>query len=99
MSKREARNPTQNGDSYAGFAEDYHWLVPDEMERGDWFVRQHKDILDALSPDATILDCACGTGIEAIALANHGFHVWASDGSDAMVSQARRRVRLANVQR
>jgi SAM-dependent methyltransferase len=35
-----------------------------------------------------VLDAACGTGVDAAALTRQGFHVRATDGSDAMVEAA-----------
>jgi len=40
-----------------------------------------------------VLDAACGTGIDAAALARRGFRVQAADGSDAMVEVAKARFR------
>ena len=46
-----------------------------------------------LTPDQihTVLDCACGTGIQAIGLARRGYHVSASDISASMVEITRRK--------
>lgn len=83
--------------TYDLLAADYHWLVPDEMLSGEWFLRRHSSILGRLPPEAKILDCSCGIGLEAIALAKHGYKVWASDGSKAMIAQAQRRAQEALV--
>lgn len=76
-------------DDYAGLAADYHHL------------RAGQTALDVVRryarPDATILDCACGIGTDAVGLALDGRAVWASDGSAAMVAQARRRMAAAGV--
>src|SRR5229473_1394367 len=40
-----------------------------------------------------VLDAACGTGINAAALARRGFTVWAADGSEAMTEAAAARFR------
>ena len=84
-------------DDYAAIASDYAWLVPDEMLTGDFFIAHHRDILDALPPDATILDCACGIGFDAISLARNGYRVHASDGSPSLVAEAERRATAAGV--
>jgi SAM-dependent methyltransferase len=84
-------------DDYAAMASDYAWLVADEMLTGDFFIAHHQDILDALPPDATILDCACGIGFDAISLARHGYRVRASDGSASLVAEAEQRAAAAGV--
>ncbi len=78
-------------DSYRSLAADYHWLEPDEgAAHGLAVLARH-------GPAHRILDCACGTGTDAIALARAGHRVWASDGSPAMVEAARRDVAEAGV--
>lgn len=84
-------------DDYAAMASDYAWLVADEMLTGDFFITHHRDILAALPPNATILDCACGIGFDAISLAQHGYRVYASDGSASLVAAAERRAAAAGV--
>jgi ubiquinone/menaquinone biosynthesis C-methylase UbiE len=44
-----------------------------------------------------VLDCACGTGQHAIALARRGLNLSASDASPAMVARAQQNARSANV--
>lgn len=83
---------------YDPIAERYHWLIPDEMLSGEAFVERHEDLLASLPLDAQILDCACGIGIDAIALTRRGFNVCGSDASDGLVAQARRRARQARVE-
>ena len=46
---------------------------------------------------ARILDCACGIGTQAIGLAAKGYHVTASDISEAELQQARSRARVNGV--
>ena len=48
-----------------------------------------------ISPASVVLDAACGTGIDAAALARRGLSVWAADGSEAMVEGAAARQRPA----
>ncbi len=84
-------------DDYAAMASDYAWLVPDEMLTGDFFIAHHRDLIAALPLDATILDCACGIGFDAISLARHGYRVHASDGSASLVAEAERRATAAGV--
>lgn len=65
----------------------------------DWqaATREQAVILDKIFRDcgfdreAHVLDCACGIGTQAIGLAVHGYHVTASDISDAELAEARRR--------
>jgi SAM-dependent methyltransferase len=86
-------------DSYADLARDYEWLFPDEAIDGSGAVGAtspgSKDLLDGilekLRPGARVLDSACGIGADAMALAQRGFNVTASDASASMVAEARRR--------
>ncbi len=65
----------------------------------DWHsaTREQALILDILFQNggydgtARILDCACGIGTQAIGLASLGYHVTASDISEAELAQARER--------
>ena len=86
-------------DSYADLAHDYERLFPDEAIGGSGAVGATspgsedllEGILETLPPGARVLDCACGIGADAMALARRGFNVSASDGSASMVAEARRR--------
>lgn len=88
-------------DFYNELAHDYEWLFPDEAIGSKGTVGAtspgSKDILDGilktLPRDARVLDCACGIGADAIALARSGYNVVATDGSASMVAEARRRSR------
>jgi glycine/sarcosine N-methyltransferase len=86
-------------DDYGQLAQDYEWLFPDETVDG-WSSfgasspGSHgllEAAIRALPPGAAVLDCACGIGSDAIKLARRGLAVTASDGSPAMVAEARRR--------
>ena len=65
----------------------------------DWqaSTREQADILDIIFADhgydrsASILDCACGIGTQAIGLAAKGYHVTGSDISDGAIAEARER--------
>ena len=85
------------GDLYSTLAEDYHWLVPPGEAKAVSLLARHPDRLSAFGSDAAVLDCACGVGSDAIALARAGYRVSASDGSEAMVAEARRLVDQAGV--
>lgn len=79
-------------DSYQSLAADYHWLEPEEGE-----AHALKFVARSQLPARRILDCACGRGTDAIALAQAGHRVWAADASPAMVAAARERVATAGV--
>jgi SAM-dependent methyltransferase len=82
-------------DSYGDFAADYDWLYDDDaLTSGVAILRPVvADLLRQPGPGCTVLDAACGTGIDAAALARRGFHVRAADGSDAMAAAAAARFR------
>ena len=44
-------------------------------------------LLQRISHTSAVLDAACGTGVDAAALARRGFTVWAADGSEAMAGR------------
>ena len=82
-------------DSYLTFAADYDWLFGDDVLT-DGGAINHPAIARLLkrTPDgSTVLDASCGTGINAAVLARRGFDVWATDGSEAMVTEAAARFR------
>lgn len=93
-------------DFYNDLAHDYEWLFPDDAIGSASTVGAtspgSKDILErllkALPLGARVLDCACGIGADAIALARSGYNVIASDGSASMVAEARRRSRRFGVE-
>ncbi len=58
---------------YESLAPDYHWLVPDELLAEDYFVTQHQALLKSIPSGSLVLDCACGLGRDAIALARAGY--------------------------
>ncbi len=80
---------TESGSPYDDFAADYHWIVPDEQISGERFLRLYAPVLERLVPGASVLDCACGPGHDALTLARAGYAVKASDASAGMVSVAR----------
>jgi SAM-dependent methyltransferase len=85
-------------DGYATLAPDYHWLEPAEAHALA-VVARHRPAWPEPGGNGggRILDCACGTGTDAVALARAGHQVSASDGSEAMVDAARRRVAEAGL--
>ena len=81
-----------HADPYAAFAPFYDWLASDDVMTGEPFWDRFGDALSTLPPGARVLDCACGTGYNALALARRGFAVSGSDASQAMLTEARRRL-------
>jgi SAM-dependent methyltransferase len=77
-------------DFYGDLAADYDWLFSDDVVAGGEAINQPATarLLQRTGPGSTVLDAACGTGINAAVLARRGFDVWAADGSDAMVGAA-----------
>src|SRR5438045_9319614 len=82
-------------DYYEIFAADYDWLFDDDALAGGLAIRHPATarLLERTPPGSAVLDAACGTGSSAAALARRGFHVRATDGSDAMVAMAADRFR------
>ena len=86
-------------DFYGDLAHDYEWLFPDETvgRRGGFGATSpgSQALLEAavktLGPGNPVLDYSCGIGSDAMALARKGLAVTASDGSQAMVAETRRR--------
>jgi SAM-dependent methyltransferase len=66
----------------------------DDAVAGDEWVRRRlwEHYLRAFQPGFAILDVSCGTGIDAIFLADHQMKVTGIDLSDGMLAQARRKV-------
>ncbi|MEU3528076.1 class I SAM-dependent methyltransferase [Streptomyces sp. NPDC038707] len=73
---------------YDELADDYH-LVYADWDAG---IRRQGDALAALIDEdgATVLDCACGIGTQAIGLALHGHHVTGTDLSPRAAARATR---------
>ncbi|MGN6791975.1 MAG: methyltransferase domain-containing protein, partial [Streptosporangiaceae bacterium] len=82
-------------DYYSDFAVDYDWLFEDDALTDGFAITRAAvaDLLRRVGPGCAVLDAACGTGIDAAALARRGFYVRATDGSAAMVEAAAARFR------
>ncbi len=82
-------------DYYRDLAVDYDWLFDDDALTDGFAITRPAvaDLLWRVSPGCAVLDAACGTGVDAAALARRGFHVRATDGSVAMVEAAAARFR------
>jgi SAM-dependent methyltransferase len=80
---------------YEMLAADYDWMFhDDELANGRAInLPATARLLQRISRSSTVLDAACGTGVDAAVLARRGFTVWAADGSDAMVEGATARFR------
>jgi SAM-dependent methyltransferase len=86
-------------DFYGDLGHDYEWLFPAEtVGRAGRFGATSpgsqallEAVVKTLRPGNPVLDCACGIGADAMALARRGLVVTASDGSQAMVAETRRR--------
>ena len=78
---------------YDAMAEHYH-LIFEDWDRS---ILQQSKVLAALLPApeqcGVVLDCACGIGTQAIALALHGFEVEGSDLSPVAIARAEREAR------
>ena len=79
--------------SYNAMANDYDWLFSDDELRKGVAINlpAAARVLSNVPPGSSVLDAACGTGVDAAVLARRGYRVWASDASSAMVSKARSR--------
>ena len=77
-------------EAYRTLAGVYEWLVPEPLLTPEGAVAAVAEIVDALDPEARVLDCAAGMGELAVGLCLKGFEVVASDASAAMIERARR---------
>ena len=77
----------QNIDAYAGFAERYDWMKGKNPVREQFFKKLFEQ-----QEVSTVLDCACGTGQDALMLSTLGYQVCGSDLSESMLEQARRNI-------
>jgi 2-polyprenyl-3-methyl-5-hydroxy-6-metoxy-1,4-benzoquinol methylase len=86
-------------DSYRGLAADYDWIFDDQTLVSGSAINTPgaARLLQRIDPGSTVLDAACGTGIDAAALARRGFNVHATDGSQAMVEFAAARFARAGL--
>jgi SAM-dependent methyltransferase len=81
--------------SYEILAADYDWMFDDGALAHGRAINHPATarLLGRISPASVVLDAACGTGVDAAALARRGFTVWAADGSEAMAAGAAARFR------
>ena len=76
--------------SYDALASSYDGLMVDGayLRRAEWLDRR---LRKSAVPVHTVLDLACGTGTIACLLAQKGYQVTATDGSEEMLTQAMRK--------
>jgi SAM-dependent methyltransferase len=81
--------------AYETLAADYDWMYDDDALAQGRAINHPATarLLQRIGPTGTVLDAACGTGVDAAVLARRGFTVWAADGSKAMVEGAAARFR------
>jgi SAM-dependent methyltransferase len=81
--------------AYETLAADYDWMFDDDALANGRAINHPATarLLQRVSRTSTVLDAACGTGVDAAVLARRGFTVWAADGSDAMAEGAAARFR------
>lgn len=48
-------------------------------------------------PSSSMVDLACGTGTLSLMMARRGWEVWGVDGSEGMISEARKKIRQSNL--
>jgi SAM-dependent methyltransferase len=80
---------------YEDLAADYNWTFDDDAFASGRAIKHPATarLLERISPASTVLDAACGSGVDAAAVARRGFRVQASDASAAMVEAAAARFR------
>jgi ubiquinone/menaquinone biosynthesis C-methylase UbiE len=81
--------------AYETLAADYDWMYDDDALSNGRAINHPATarLLERIGRTSAVLDAACGTGVDAAALARRGFGVWAADGSEAMVEGAAARFR------
>ncbi len=82
--------------SFDDMAIDFDCLFKDPEELTSLEAISHDRILRRHGAHS-ILDCACGTGIQAIGLARLGYRVYASDISSKILEQLRRKARASQL--
>jgi glycine/sarcosine N-methyltransferase len=82
-------------DYYHDLAGEYDWLYDDDALADGFAITRPAvaGLLQRSGPGCAVLDAACGTGVDAAALARRGYRVRAADGSEAMVEVAAARFR------
>ncbi|MCB0209302.1 MAG: class I SAM-dependent methyltransferase [Anaerolineae bacterium] len=91
------RGSTINSNAFDAFAADYdhdftHSTLGQLLRPRVW-----AKLAEHFNPGDHVLELACGTGEDAVWLAKHGVHVTATDGSAAMVGQAKAKAETEGV--
>ena len=81
---------------YNSIAEKYHWFFSSWEGIMDYQMKSLVPLLKTYNVE-TVLDCACGTGLQSIGLAKAGFKVIGTDLSTNMLSRAKKNASEANV--
>lgn len=79
-------------DQYRSLAVDYHWFFTDADLYLGCDTPGVRAAMAGLDAGASVLDAACGIGVDAAALLRRGFDVSASDASAEMAAEARERL-------
>jgi len=82
-------------DYYEALAADYDWIFDDDALANGLAINHPATarLLERTPHTSLVLDAACGTGVNAAALARRRYRVWAADGSSAMAAVAAARFR------
>ena len=82
-------------DYYDTLAADYDWIFDDDALAGGLAINHPAAarLLQRTSHTSAVLDAACGTGVNAAALARRGYRVRAADASSSMAAVAAARFR------
>jgi glycine/sarcosine N-methyltransferase len=82
---------TEPEEFYDSLAADYHLLFTDWWAAATWHGAVIADVLvsSGVRPPASILDCTCGIGTQALSLAAIGYQVTGTDISSRSVQRAR----------
>jgi ubiquinone/menaquinone biosynthesis C-methylase UbiE len=75
-------------DPYEDFADRYDWMNQQDLARQAFF----RQLFERHSV-SDVLDCACGTGTDLVMFHSLGCNVFGSDLSDAMLGQARKKLK------
>lgn len=88
----ELNEPVSTTQFYEALASDYHLIFADWQESVRWQGEMLDEIIRTSlgGPPASLLDCTCGIGTQAIGLALRGYTVHATDLSPSAVERARR---------
>ncbi|MEX5718466.1 class I SAM-dependent DNA methyltransferase [Geodermatophilus maliterrae] len=87
---------TETEEFYDALAAEYHLLFPDWWAAAQWHGEVIAGVLAArgVRPPATVLDCTCGVGTQALPLAALGYRMTGTDLSRRAVERARREARI-----